>query len=187
MDAIEMLETRVSVSKLMEPGPTDQQLNIIKHAALRAPDHARLRPWRFIIFRGPALDQLGDICAQITQQRNPQLSVDEIENARKKVKRAPLVIIAISAIQEHPKVPEIEQILSTGAGVQNMLNAAHALGLGAIWRTGEMAYDQLFHQALNLKPHEKVLGFIYFGTPVAQLKTAELEPTEKYFADWSNQ
>src|SRR5690554_6598897 len=77
--------------------------------------------------------------------------------------RAPLIIIAVNASKDHPKIPKIEQLHSTAASTQNIINAAWALGLGAIWRTGSPAHNEKVAQALGLTENEHIVGFIYVG------------------------
>ena len=48
METINTLLTRVSVSNLTDPYPLKKDMDLVYQAALRAPDHGRLRPWRFI-------------------------------------------------------------------------------------------------------------------------------------------
>ncbi len=184
MDALEMLCSRVSVPKLIEPGPNQQQLEQIKSAALRAADHARLQPWRFLVISGDGLERLGAIFVEIAARDNPAASSEELGRAKSKPLRAPTIIVAIASIKEHPKVPEIEQILSAGCAVQNMLNAAHAISIGAIWRTGPVAYDALLAQRLGLSSNEKVIGFIYLGTPAGALKSVPSNNTDDFFEQW---
>ena len=65
MDAMTLLTTRYSSSRLTEPAPAGEALQLIKQAALRVPDHGGLRPWRFVVFSGKsALTKLGDIFAE---------------------------------------------------------------------------------------------------------------------------
>ena len=99
--------------------------------------------------------------------------------------RTPLVLVAITQIHDHPKVPRDEQILSTGAGIQNILNTAHALGLGAIWRTGDMAHSDGVKQALGLADNELITGFVYIGLPnTAPKPIPDLNITD-YVQAWS--
>jgi nitroreductase len=52
--ALELLLNRRSVGQLEEPAPQGSDLDLILDAGLRAPDHGRLRPWRFVLIRGAA-------------------------------------------------------------------------------------------------------------------------------------
>lgn len=170
MDALEAIETRSSVSALAEPGPTDAQWAALLRAAWRAPDHARLRPWRFLIIRGEARRRFGDILADAFLSSAPGAAPEAQSRERQKPLRAPAILIVAATPKPHPKVPEVEQILAAGAATQNILLAAHALGLGAIWRTGAPAYDPGVVAALGLPKDARIVGFIYIGTPTAGVK-----------------
>ena len=184
MDAITALHTRVSSPKLCEPAPMGEQREAIFQAALRAPDHAALRTWRFLCVEGDARVALGEKMLAAMLRVDPQLSDAARQKRRNSPLRAPLVIVGVVNLREHPKVPEIEQWLSVGAALNNMLLAAHALGFGAMWRTGQLAFDRGFMHDIGLANHEHIVGFLYLGsTSGASRKVAELASAE-YFSAW---
>lgn len=164
MDALELLLHRNSAPKLRDPGPDDVALATMFEAAARAPDHARLRPWRFLVIRGPARERLGEVFAEATLAANPQAGEKELEKVRGKALRAPLIVVVIATISEHPKVPPIEQRLSAGAAAHAIVLAAEVLGFAGIWRTGSMAYDSLVAGELGLAQNEELIGYLYLGT-----------------------
>jgi len=184
MDAIEAIQQRVSVPRLGGAAPDAATREQIFKAALRAPDHAQLKPWRFLQIEDDGRHQLGDLFAQARQTNEPDISARDLVKTRAKPLRAPLLVVVIASPKEHAKVPEIEQILSAGAAAQNLLIASHALGVGAMWRTGSVAYDPIVHKGLGLAAHEHIVGYLYLGEPQGNVRTApELEPAE-YFAIW---
>ncbi|ASP39589.1 nitroreductase [Bacterioplanes sanyensis] len=184
MNALDVLTQRVSAPQLTGPEPTAAQIETLLRAALRAPDHAWLRPSRYLLIRGEQRRQLGEIFLQGMEDAH-SLSAEKQEKSRNLLTRAPLVIAAVTRVVEHDKVPRDEQLLSTGAGVQNLLNASWALGLGAIWRTGAMASSQAVHQALGLQPNDVLVGFVYVGQVNCRLKQApELELSD-YVSEWT--
>ncbi len=184
MDAIELLLNRVSMPILKDPGPSDAQLQLIYRAALRAPDHGGLKPWRFLSVRGEARVALGEVFQQAGLQDDPQLHEAKYAKLGKMALRAPMLLVVIARISEHPKVPALEQRISAGAAAQNMLLAAFAQGVGAMWRTGDMAYHPLVHDRLGLADNEEVIGFLYLGTMPERLKTVpELDPAE-FVSEW---
>jgi nitroreductase len=167
MEALEAVLTRQSVAPafLREPAPDDAALERILAAGACAPDHGKLRPWRFIVIRGQARECLGEVFAAALLQRQPDAPEAAIEQERTRPLRAPMLIgVAAAIAPQHPKIPEIEQILSTAAAAQNMLIAAHAQGFGAKWLTGANAYDAHVQGALGLAPDDRLIGFIYLGT-----------------------
>jgi len=177
MLAVEALTQRVSCASLAAPAPSEDQLKVIQQAALRTADHAYLRPWRFLMLENESLEQLGDIFAQARQLEGADDTA--IEKARKMPLRAPLIIVVIASFKDHPKVPLWEQLVSAGGAAQNMVTAAYAQGVGAIWRTGDLAMNDHVNASLRLSKKEKIVGFLYLGTrakptkPVPELNIDE--------------
>lgn len=163
MSMLEKLLTRKSHNKLVAPAPTETHVKQMMKLALRAPDHALLKPWRYQVFTGDSLIQLGEYFAKASQLNNPDLDTDKLNKIKSKPLRAPMVIIASVVIKEHPKVPEIEQYLSMGASVQNLLMGAHLMDIGAIWRTGSLCFNRYLMDLLGFKSNEFLVGFIYLG------------------------
>ena len=81
-----------------------------------------------------------------------------------------MIIILVCQPKDHPKVPEIEQILSTSTAAQNILLALHALNYGAIWRTGKVSLNNEISKYFDLEENSKILGYIYVGTPSIEPK-----------------
>ncbi len=172
MEAYEALITRASPLTLGEPAPdAETELRIIA-AALRAPDHGRLRPWAFISIRGEDRLRLGEILASSFRLRESLAVAEAADRERQKALRAPLILVVAARITDNPKVPAIEQIISAGAAAQNIMLASHALGFGAMWKTGPAAYHPIVKEALGLRPNDHIAGFIYIGTTVAAPKPA---------------
>lgn len=164
MDALTALTTRVSPTALDAPGPSAEALQKILEAAVAAPDHGRMRPWRFILIEGAAREKFGALLAESLQRREPMAPAGKLEAERKKALRAPLIVVVAAAVQAGAKVPEIEQVVAVGAAAQNMLVAAHALGFGGFWRTGATAYDPVVKRTLGLAETDAIIGFLYLGT-----------------------
>lgn len=166
MDTLDAIRTRHSVSPafLEEPGPDEATLATLLDAAARAPDHGCLRPWRFLIIRGQARARLGEVLADALLQRDPAADEAALAKERAKAVRAPLVVVVAARIQpEHPKIPAVEQILSAGAAVQNLLLAAQAQGVGAKWVSGPGAHDGHVKRALGLDPADLIAGMVFLG------------------------
>jgi nitroreductase len=184
MDALEALHSRSSYPRLDDPVPGDRIMQNIYKAAMRAADHALLKPWRFLVIKGESRNRLGDLFVDAARADNDDIDEAKIDKIRSKPLRAPLLVVSIATQQEHRKVPAIEQDLSAAAATQNMLTAAYAQGVGAIWRTGSMAYHPLVEKGLGLRNNEKIIGFIYFGTIKSpQKKMFNTNPID-YFQDW---
>lgn len=183
MDTLNTLLQRVSAPQLTGPDVTAEQLETLIQAALRAPDHAWLRPSRYLAVRGEQRAALGDIFLSATDDHQ-SLSPERQAKIRQMPQRAPLVLVAVCRIQPHPKVPREELLMSTAAGVQNILNAAWAMGLGAIWRTGELAYNPLVRQGLGLAVDEEIVGFVYVGHVNCRLKNPPQLDSADFLTDW---
>lgn len=183
-DIISFLQQRNSAPKLTGPAPSQQQLEEIFQAALRAPDHAWLRPWRFLTVEGERRDALGDLLAQCLLARNPEADEAACEKARKSPLRAPLMIVVIAKLSEHPKVPYVEQRLSAGCAAQAVLLATEALGFAGVWRTGDAAFDRAVMTGLGLSSDEEVIGFLYIGTRDGNPKPIPSLDTADFVAHW---
>lgn len=166
MDALEALHTRESAAMLGDPAPGPDQLAALLKAAAHAPDHGLMRPWRFLVVRGDARARLGEAMATAAQARDPGLTAEALERERAKPLRAPLLVVVAASPRERRGVPEIEQLLAAAAAAGNIMLASHALGFGAMWRTGDAAYDAHVKAALGLEPGDAIVGFLYLGTPV---------------------
>jgi nitroreductase len=187
MEAIEALTTRVSGAKLIEPAPDELELHTILSAALRAPDHGRLRPWRFIVVKGDARDRLGDLMASALQKRHPDATPAQIEKEKSKPLRAPLVLVVAAKVDQANHIPAIEQILSAGAAAQNVMVAAYAMGFGCAWKTGEAAYDPEIKAAFGLAPTDAIVGFLYLGTNSTAPQPPEPLDQGDHVVEWPDQ
>ncbi len=166
-DVIDFLKTRRSVKprEMTGPGPSPAELETILTIGARVPDHGKLAPWRFIVFEGEARERAGDVIAKVYARKNPGAPAADLEVERRRLTDAPLVIGVVSFTKPHPKVPPFEQELSAGASAMNIVTAATALGYGAAWLTGWMAFDREVLDGLGLKADEKLAGFIHIGKP----------------------
>jgi nitroreductase len=163
MDAIDALITRSSAKTYGENAPGKEHLATVLQAAVRAPDHGRLRPWRFMLIEGNQRRKFGDILAASALRRTPGLGESDLQRERDKAQRAPLIIVVACRIVSGTKVPVIEQILAAGAAAQNISLALHALGYVSAWKTGDAAYDPEVKKALGLAADDHLVGFIYTG------------------------
>lgn len=163
---IDYLATRRSVPafQMCEPGPSTAELEQILTLAVRVPDHGKLAPWRFVVYRGAARAKIGEALLAMALDKNPALSEEMIAVERARFTRAPVVIGVISTAGPHVKIPEWEQLMSAGAVCLNLLMAANALGYVSNWLTEWFAYDEGAHPLLGIKPGEKVAGFIHIGS-----------------------
>jgi nitroreductase len=184
MKALDALHNRSSFPKLSDPLPDEEVLTNIYRAAFRAADHGVLRPWRFLQIKGSSRERLGELFVEATLSDDAETPPEKLRSVRQKPLRAPLILVIISSIKQHPKVPAIEQQLSAAAATQNMLLAAFAQGVGAMWRTGSMAYHPIVMQGLNLAEQEKIIGFLYLGTIDGPTKNLQEPNLDDFFVEW---
>lgn len=168
--SLDFLQQRNSAPKLSGPGPSSAQLAEMFQAAVRVPDHAWLRPWRFITIAGERRQAFGQLLCEALVQRKPDADETAQAKARNAPLRAPLIIVSVVKLQEHPKVPHVEQRLSAGCASQAILLAAESLGFAGIWRTGDAAFDAEVARGLGLASNEEIIGFLYIGTREGKAK-----------------
>ena len=185
MNVLDTLLTRVSVSALREPAPTGAVLDRILETGLRAPDHGRLAPWRFVLIRGEARVALAEVVAQALRARDPAAPDEAVARQRSKFLRAPLVIALGARIRPDHKVPAQEQLMSVAAATMNLLNAVHAEGFGAIWVTGANAADPRVQAALGLHPPDTLAGFLFVGTPATAPAPVRRAALADHVVDWT--
>jgi nitroreductase len=157
----------VAVKRLGPPAPTEDELRQILSAALAAPDHGALRPWRLILCAPQSRERLAELFVAAKLARHPGSTGIERERERDKALRPPVLLALIAA----PKpgigaIPEIEQVASAGAALQSILLAAHGLGYGAIMLSGSRCAAENVRGALGVGAGETLLGFISIGTVV---------------------
>ncbi len=167
------LLNRVSCAKLTQPAPDERAMDIILKAAMRAPDHASLRPYHYLVFQGEsALIKLGELFAK-AQASLPDATENSIARAKQLPLRAPMVIVAVAKVEEHPKVPKVEQIITTSCGLHAMLIALQRLGYGGYWRTGSLTTNKKLKQLLDLNYKDEIVGFLYVGTSSSKQESAK--------------
>jgi nitroreductase len=164
--AIDFLLSRRSrpIGELKEHGPSEADIRTMLTVASRVPDHGRLAPWRFILYRGEARHRIGEALAALAERREGPLAENRRAQELARFSRAPLVVGVVSVPRDHPRVPQWEMFLSGGAAAMNLLNAAGALGYGASWITNWYADDEEGRRILGLAPQERVVGFVHIGT-----------------------
>jgi len=185
MNALNLLQKRVSVGRLQSPAPDQALCEEFIQAAMRAADHGNLTPWRFLLIQDQALVKLGEVFLAAAKINKPDMSPEEAQRFLSMPSRAPLIITVIAKTQTHPKIPIHEQLFSAAAAAQNILNAAYASGFGAIWRTGDLASDGYVNDALGLTQGEQIIGFLYIGTPIQPLGEAKLKPATDFLSYWA--
>ena len=182
MLALDLLLNRCSQPRLQAPAPEGQALENIKQAALRAPDHACLSPWKFIVCQNQGLIRLGEIFEQAAIFADK--SEKEIERAPQLPLRAPMVMVAIAKYTNHKKVPWVEQVASASCAVHAMQMAAVAQGFAGVWRTGSFAQDPIVKQAFELAEQDEIVGFLYLGSSAVTRLPKPKKNSAAFFENW---
>jgi len=172
MDIFEVIKTRQSVGKVKPDPVPREKIEKLLSAAVQAPNHYKVRPWRFVVLTGTARERLGDVMAASLQEQHPEYPQAAFDKERWKPLRSPVLIAVGVDKPAEEKVIELENICATAAAIENLLLAAHAEGLGAKWRTGSPARDPRVKEFLGFEPDQHLISFIYIGYP-------EFEPEPK--------
>ena len=185
MDALELLVGRESALKLASPGPSQEALDVMFLSALRAPDHGRLRPWRFVVVPEERRERFGELMADCLRRAQPDAPADMLQRERDKAMRAPVIVVVAATVQRGHKIPEVEQLVSAAAAAENIMLAANAQGFGAMWKTGAPAYDSQVKQTLGLAPDDDIVGFIYLGKQVGGGIQVPRPQAAEYVSVWA--
>lgn len=177
------IHQRQSIGQLVEPAPNSEQLEKAVQAALTAPDHHRLKPTCFVIItpeqRAAFGEQLANALADLGETDSSQL-----DRVKQHPFRAPMLVLALTTIQDHPKVPHFEQILSTGAAIQNFLLSLQAQGFASMWRSGAVVESNWLKQQLGLKEQDIIAGIIYVGTAAKVIPPRAEIDSQAFMKTW---
>ncbi|WKZ52392.1 MAG: nitroreductase [Anaerolineales bacterium] len=178
MEVFDAIHTRRSMGAVKADPLSRETIRALLEAGNQAPNHHRVRPWRFFVLTGAARERLGDVMAASQRDRQPDAPSDSLERARALPLRAPVVIAVGADAPRDEKIIEIENVCAAAAACENILLAAHALGLGAIWRTGTWARDPKVKAFFGLASEQHLVAFIYVGIPGGEAKAIERPPVD---------
>jgi nitroreductase len=168
MELFAALQTRSSAARLTAPGPSPEHLEVLLQAAALAPDHGRLKPWRFIVLKDAIRDAFATAAAEAKRARLPSMTAEQVGAEREKMNRSPTIVVVGCAVnREQTKIPEVEQIVAVGAAAQNLFLAAHDLGYGVMWKTGAAAYDPAVKAVVGLRPDDHIVAIMHLGARLA--------------------
>lgn len=177
------IHQRQSVGQLLEPAPSAEQLEKAFQAALTAPDHHRLKPTRFVVISADQRKMFGELLSDALADLGETDAV-ALERVKNHPARAPLLVLALTQFQPHAKVPYFEQVLSTGAAIQNLLLSLQAQGFSSIWRSGAVVESKLLKQSFGLAEDDLIAGIIYIGTAAKTIATRSEIDTQNYVSYW---
>src|SRR5215207_1265946 len=165
MDIIEAIHQRHSHKKVKPDEVPRALIEQLLDAAVQAPNHYKVRPWRFVVLTGEARKKLGEVMAASKMDHHPEFPQEAFDKARATPLQAPVVIAVGVDKPSEPKVLETENVCAVAAACQNLLLAAHAMGLGAKWRTGDWARDAKVKEFLGFEADQHIIAFLYIGYP----------------------
>ena len=155
----------VAPKRLVVPGPSQQQLEKIFSAAVTAPDHGLLQPWRFILIPEHKRDALGTAFVNALKERDLKASQVQIESAYTKAFRAPCVMICVLSNKvSQPHIPKNERLISLGCALQNMLLMARSMSIGCGITSGQSINSEPIRKLFQLSSDEEGICFLNFGT-----------------------
>lgn len=168
MDALQCLMTRRSVRSYTDKPISKQELELLIRAAQQAPSAHNTQPWVFL-----------SLTAHETLHRLVPMTPwwGLLEHCA-----AAIVVCADERVLEQKPMPKEFQTLSCAAALENMLLAAHAIGLGGVWLgmgEGQENYER-FKQILNIPQWARVIGMAAFGCPTEEPKPIDRMQTAKW-------
>lgn len=169
-EANRLIQERRSIYPNMysEEVVNDTIINQMLENANWAPTHRLTEPWRFVVFKGEGLRSLAKFQSEL--YRELSLKAGNFDETKfNKLGSKPMLashIIAI-AMKRDPKasVPEVEEVASVAAAVQNMYLTATAHGIGCYWGSGGITYKKEANEFFGLEAEDRLLGFLYVGKP----------------------
>lgn len=184
MTPMDMLLTRASTDRLQDPAPAPGQLMDILATAMRAPDHGRLQPWRYVVIEGEDRPVLAERIVASMARVEPEAPAAKIEKRRTRFATMPMIIALGMHLHPEHKIPLWEQEMCVAAGAMNILNALHATGFGGVWVSGALVDDTVLAADLGLS---RLAGFLFVGTPDGAQHTPKRADPALFTARWHGQ
>ncbi len=184
---IEAIWSRRSVSpkRLIDPGPSRTEIELIVQSALTAPDHGNLRPWRAVVIPQSRREKLAALFMAAKQEEKPGATQEDLERAGQKALNGPLLMaMLLNPVKDHPEITIEEQYIALGAAIQNMLLTAHGLGYGAMTTSGRKMRSRALRGAFVRAPHEKLVAFVTVGTRAHRSEARPSPPVKPYVSEW---
>lgn len=172
LDVLTALKTRRSVRSYTKEPVSDKDLDTILAAAQLAPSAANEQPWDFVVIRDP----------------KTLAKVGEINHYASYAARAPVAIL-VCLDTEKEDIPGMG-ILDVAMSAENLLLAAHGIGLGAVFTGIYPMVDRMegFRKLLDMPENIIPVGLIVLGHPaIPGLRTAEdrVKPENVHWENWA--
>ncbi|MCP1241830.1 nitroreductase [Acetobacter lambici] len=184
MTPMDMLLSRASTDRLQTPAPAPEQLMVILATAMRAPDHGRVQPWRYVVIEGADRPALAERIVASMARVEPDAPAAKIEKRRSRFATMPMIIALGMHLHPAHKIPLWEQEMCVAAGAMNILNALHATGFGGVWVSGALVDDAVLAADLGVT---RLAGFLFVGTPEGTPHTPKRADPALFTARWHGQ
>ncbi len=159
---LEIIKTRRSVREFTAEPVEHSLIEQIISAGIWAPSGLNNQPWRFVVIRDSSLRER---LAELTKYAH--------------IVRAAPVLIAVYLDQEK-MYDRVKDHQAAGACIQNMLLAAHALGLGAVWLGQILANKDRVNEALGLSGQHELAAVLALGHPLHRNQQSLRQPLETF-------
>jgi nitroreductase len=192
MDVMDAIRSRRSIGRMTQDEPPREVIEQLIDAAVEAPNHYDSQPWRFYVLTGKAREDLGDVLAETlkTRWRGDESKMEAgLASERAKPMRSPvMIVVGVKHTGEDDRIIPREDLQAASAGIQNLMLAAHSLGLSCVWRTGDGAYDDVVKAHFGLEPRDEIAGMVYVGYPDPEsvARVAPRARTSKGLTEWRN-
>jgi nitroreductase len=184
MDALDAIRGRRSVSRVPDGPVSRGEVETLLEAALHAPNHHLTHPWRFVVLQGESRRALGEVHAGFVTATRPDLPAESFAKEAARLERAPVVIACIAVATAADEVTRREDRDAVAAAIQNLLVAAHASGLAAMWRTGAMVDEAPVRDDLGCGPRDAIVGFVYLGRDDGTVRDVPPRPPLDDVVEW---
>jgi nitroreductase len=171
MNQFKILQHIIRARRSVKPGLLngrkieDSVIQQLLELADWAPTHGYTEPWRFVVYKGNALEQF---CAEHAEMYKEVTPAEKFNKAKyEKLKHTAdklshLVIVYLKRA-ENVKIPIIEEIAAVATAVQNILLGATALGIASMWSTGGVTHRPVLKKYLGLSENDVIMGLLHFG------------------------
>jgi nitroreductase len=151
---------------LTTPGPDNDQLKALLEAAIAAPDHGKIVPFRLVTIADSARQAFTDLSMKAFHEAIPDADEFGIKKARGKAEQPPCIVALIACLQpEHGKIGLPDQWLTVGCALQNLWLAAESMGFSCGVSSGRLLETLAMREGFKLAAGEQLVSIIAIGTP----------------------
>lgn len=179
MDLLQAIKTRRTIHDFTAEPVTREQVEAMLEAATWAPNHKLTNPWEFYVVSGDAKDRLARLRGELKRSKHADPASPQAQavydRAYRELATVPWAILVCQKLSEDAARAD-EDHLAVGAAIQNLLLAAHAMGIGTFWGTGALINHPVTFQELGVPEGRKAIGLIFVGHAAHEVKVPPREP-----------